>query len=153
MIVSVATLWFFKHYVQAPATTTGCTQPQEETPPEAAGDVSAAQQSASRNNAVEGVPEWQRIGALLIVFLIVIVFWMVFHQNGSTLTYWAKDNSDWNVTRVISNENRVVLGIISNLFNPFWVVTMTFPVVWFWRWLDRKGREPATPTKMACGMS
>jgi len=81
------------------------------------------------------------------------VFWMVFHQNGSTLTYWAKENTDWNATGVLSNDNQEVLGIMSNAINPFWVVTLTFPVVWFWHWLDRKGLEPATPTKMALGMA
>jgi dipeptide/tripeptide permease len=67
---------------------------------------------------------------------------MVFHQNGSTLTYWANDNTDWNVS-----------GTISNAINPFWVVTLTFPLVWLWRYLDMRGKEPATPTKMAIGMT
>jgi POT family proton-dependent oligopeptide transporter len=90
---------------------------------------------------IDAVPDWQRIGVLLVIFLIVIVFWMVFHQNGSTLTYWANDNTDWNVS-----------GVISHAINPFWVVTLTFPLIWFWKWLDGKGLEPATPTKMAIGM-
>jgi POT family proton-dependent oligopeptide transporter len=33
------------------------------------------------------------IGALLAVFAVVVAFWMVFHQNGSTLTYWADENT------------------------------------------------------------
>jgi POT family proton-dependent oligopeptide transporter len=33
------------------------------------------------------------IGALLGIFSVVIVFWMIFHQNGSTLTYWADENT------------------------------------------------------------
>ncbi|GAB4245331.1 MAG: peptide MFS transporter [Acidobacteriota bacterium] len=33
------------------------------------------------------------IGALLAIFAVVIVFWMIFHQNGSTLTYWAEENT------------------------------------------------------------
>lgn len=32
-----------------------------------------------------------RIVALLLVFVIVIFFWMAFHQNGSTLTFFAKN--------------------------------------------------------------
>ena len=44
---------------------------------------------------------WQRspahekapIGALLSIFAVVVVFWMVFHQNGSSLTYWAEENT------------------------------------------------------------
>jgi POT family proton-dependent oligopeptide transporter len=66
---------------------------------------------------------------------------MVFHQNGTTLTYWANENTDWQVT-----------GIISNAINPGWVILLTFPLVAFWRFLDSKGLEPSTPTKMAIGM-
>jgi proton-dependent oligopeptide transporter, POT family len=33
------------------------------------------------------------IGALLAIFAVVVVFWMIFHQNGSTLTYWADENT------------------------------------------------------------
>src|SRR5687767_15664084 len=91
---------------------------------------------------MESVPESRRVFALIVIFAIVIVFWMVFHQNGSTLTYFADDNTDWNVT-----------GTISNSINAFWVLALTFPLVWFWGWLDRRGKEPATPTKMAFGMT
>ncbi len=33
------------------------------------------------------------IGALLGVFSVVVVFWMIFHQNGSTLTFWTEENT------------------------------------------------------------
>lgn len=35
--------------------------------------------------------EGQRIVALLLVFLVVIFFWMSFHQNGLTMTFFARD--------------------------------------------------------------
>jgi len=35
--------------------------------------------------------ERPRISALLLVFVVVIFFWMSFHQNGLTLTFFAKD--------------------------------------------------------------
>ena len=34
------------------------------------------------------------IAALLSIFAVVIIFWAVFHQNGSALTYWTKNNTD-----------------------------------------------------------
>lgn len=37
--------------------------------------------------------EREPITALLAVFGVVIIFWAVFHQNGSALTYWAKNNT------------------------------------------------------------
>lgn len=46
--------------------------------------------------ATENIPELspaqtrQRVIALLLVFTVVIFFWMVFHQNGATLTEFAK---------------------------------------------------------------
>jgi len=90
---------------------------------------------------MDAVPDWKRVGALIVIFGIVVVFWMVFHQNGTTITYWGNENTNWKVT-----------GIISNAINPGWVIVLTFPVIAFWRWLDKKGLEPSTPTKMVIGM-
>ncbi|MBA3692452.1 MAG: hypothetical protein H0W77_03280, partial [Acidobacteria bacterium] len=95
----------------------------------------------ARQDRMNAVPDWKRILALIVIFAIVIVFWMVFHQNGSTLTYWADDNTAWNVS-----------GTISNSINPFWIIALTFPLVWFWGLLAKRGLEPSTPTKMAIGM-
>jgi POT family proton-dependent oligopeptide transporter len=95
----------------------------------------------NQRNVIDAVPTLRRVGALIVIFLIVIVFWMVFHQSSTTLTYWADENTDWKVS-----------GIISNSINPFWVIMLTFPLVAFWGWLDKKELEPLTPTKMATGM-
>lgn len=57
---------------------------------------------AAAQNAPELTPQQtkQRVIALLLVFAVVIFFWMVFHQNGQTLTEFAKsctsaDASGW----------------------------------------------------------
>ncbi len=97
--------------------------------------------AAADRRPIDDIPDSRRVGALLVIFVVVIVFWMVFHQNQVTLTYWANDNTDWNVT-----------GIISNAINPAWVLILTFPLIAFWRFLDKRGKEPSTPTKMAIGM-
>ncbi|QEH36839.1 Di-/tripeptide transporter [Aquisphaera giovannonii] len=96
---------------------------------------------AAEASELEKVPERNRILALLTVYGIVIVFWMVFHQNGSTMTYWADENTDWNVS-----------GVISNSINAFWIVVLSIPLVWFWGWLGRRGLEPSTPVKILFGM-
>jgi proton-dependent oligopeptide transporter, POT family len=101
-------------------------------------DVPPAESSLS---AIERVPEATRITALLVVYGIVIVFWMVFHQNGSTMTYWADKNTAWNVS-----------GVVSNAINPFWIVVLSIPLVNVWNWLRKRGLEPSTPSKMALGM-
>ena len=137
MVVSVTILWAFKRHVEH------ADRPEGLRAKGAADTAAAAAQprGAAHRNPIDAIPDWKRIGALIVVFLIVIVFWMVFHQNGSTMTFWANDNTDWQVS-----------GIISNAINPAWVVILTFPLVGFWRWLDKKGREPSTPTKMVFGM-
>lgn len=123
MVISVAILWLFKHHIECPA------------------DKPVSHSKANITNPIDEIPVWKRIAALIVIYSIVIVFWMVFHQNGSTLTYWANDNTAWNVS-----------GVISNAINPFWIITLTFPLIWFWKWLDSKGKEPSTPAKMAMGM-
>ncbi|MDE6692488.1 MAG: MFS transporter, partial [Muribaculaceae bacterium] len=57
---------------------------------------------ASVTTGPELTPEQtkQRVVALMLVFAVVIFFWMVFHQNGQTLTEFAKsctspDSSSW----------------------------------------------------------
>lgn len=100
-------------------------------------DVAPLQQEA---RAIDAVPEWKRIAALIVIFLIVIVFWMVFHQNSISLTFWANDHS------------RKLPGILSNAINPFYIVTLSIPLAMFWGWLDKRGREPSTPAKMMVGM-
>lgn len=46
---------------------------------------------ASQQIKMSASEEWQRIFALLLVFVVVIFFWMSFHQNGLTLTFFARD--------------------------------------------------------------
>jgi POT family proton-dependent oligopeptide transporter len=143
MVISVAILWYFKGLVshadrsaETVASDAAAAAAASEGEPEVVGS------NAHSAAMMKSVPDWKRIMALIVVFAIVIVFWMAFHQNGSTLTYWADDNTDWNVT-----------GTISNSINAFWVLTLTFPLVWFWGFLDKRGKEPSTPTKMAIGMT
>lgn len=152
MVVSVAILWIFKDSVEntdkdplrsanqaADTAATAVDAPPHGISDQDEGGHKAA--NAARQDRMNAVPDSKRIMALIVIFIIVIVFWMVFHQNGSTLTYWADDNTAWNVS-----------GTISNSINPFWIIVLTFPLVAFWGWLDKRGMEPSTPTKMAIGM-
>ena len=113
--------------------------------PAVAGPAESAQaensEPAPATSAIDLVPERNRIIALLVIYAIVIVFWMVFHQNGSTMTYWADENTSWKVS-----------GTISNAINPFWIVVLSIPLVRFWGWLGKRGLEPSTPMKMVLGM-
>ena len=56
-------------------------------------DVNAKQAKASGSNYVELTAKQtkERVVALCLVFAVVIFFWMAFHQNGQSLTWFARD--------------------------------------------------------------
>ncbi len=56
-------------------------------------DVNAKQAKAANSSEVELTPAQtkSRITALMLVFAVVIFFWMAFHQNGATMTLFARD--------------------------------------------------------------
>lgn len=181
MLVSVGILILFKRHIEGVDAGTGAdakrvaaedtsavsgNEPQatltaEDLPP-IEKSVDANKTDEPRRNLIDSVSDSKRIIALIVIFLIVIVFWMAFHQNGSTWTYWANDNTDWTASAVVpflvkiltlgivSGED--ISGVISNAINPFWVILLTFPLIGFWSWLDKRGLEPSTPAKMGIGM-
>ena len=60
----------------------------------AGGSVKVPSKSASTGNNQDTLTPHQvktRINALLLVFFVVIFFWMSFHQNGLTMTFFARD--------------------------------------------------------------
>ncbi|MEA3450348.1 MAG: peptide MFS transporter, partial [Bacteroidota bacterium] len=94
----------------------------------------------------------QRIYALFAVFGVVIFFWFSFHQNGLTLTYFARDYTDLSVLSF------TILGLtfegaeIFQSLNPFFIIFLTPIIVGLFGWLNSKGKEPSTPKKIAIGM-
>jgi len=88
----------------------------------------------------------QRIYALFAVYGIVIFFWFSFHQNGLTLTYFARDYT------LLKIGNWDISAEIFQSMNPFFVVFLTPLVILFFSWLKKRGKEPSTPKKIAIGM-
>ncbi len=92
---------------------------------------------------VEGL----RILAISVICVIVIFFWAAFHQNGSVLVFWADDHT-----------RESILGwkpgaIVYNSVNPFFVVTLTPVLNWFFGvFLEKRGRQPSTAAKIGIGM-
>ncbi len=67
-------------------------------------DVNVKQAKESGNEAVVELTPKQtkdRIVALCFVFAVVIFFWMAFHQNGSSLTYFARDYTQTSVSGLL----------------------------------------------------
>ncbi len=86
----------------------------------------------------------QRIYALLAVFGVVIFFWFSFHQNGLTLTYFAKD---YTLLGGLFPSAEIFQSI-----NPILVVLLTPIVIAIFGRMAKKGKEPSTPRKIAIGM-
>ena len=84
----------------------------------------------------------QRMYALFAVLGIVIFFWFSFHQNGTSLSLFARD---FVATDTIAPE-------IWQAVNPFFVIVLTPLVMMLFSSLSRRGREISTPKKIAYGM-
>ena len=89
-------------------------------------DVNSKQAQANHIEKVELTPAQtkSRITALLLVFAVVVFFWMAFHQNGATMTIFARDytsNIAEGFTRIGFNVWGLVLIAISiyTLFSTF----------------------------------
>lgn len=94
----------------------------------------------------------QRIYALFAVFGVVIFFWFSFHQNGLTLTYFAKDYTDLSAIHLDLGVVSVHGAEIFQSINPIFIVLLTPIIMGLFGWLRARGREPSTPRKIAIGM-
>lgn len=54
--------------------------------------------------------EKEPVAALLSIFAAVIIFWAVFHQNGSALTYWAQNNTNRELSPAMEKVINTVAG-------------------------------------------
>lgn len=117
-------------------------------------DINAVSESKENGSIIEmDIKEVkQRMYALFAVFGVVIFFWFSFHQNGLTLTYFAKNYTD--LSSVSVNLGFVVIkgAEIFQSINPLFVVLLTPVVVGLFGWLRSRGIEPSTPKKIAIGM-
>lgn len=67
------------------------------------GDVEVGKESEKKIETPEDKQDTKsRLTALFLVFAVVIFFWMAFHQNGLTLTYFARDFTQTSSTGVQS---------------------------------------------------
>lgn len=130
MLISLAIFLFFKKSLPTP----GAKKTAEKSDTEKA----EIRQSAKEIK--------QRIMALMAVFGIVIFFWFSFHQNGLTLTMFAKDYTDLNLFGMSMSAE------IFQSINPFVVVFLTPIVMWIFSSLAARGKEPSTPKKIGIGM-
>ncbi len=84
----------------------------------------------------------QRMYALFAVLGIAIFFWFSFHQNGTSLSLFARD--------FVKTDS--VAPEIWQALNPFYVIVLTPFVMMLFGNLSRRGKEISTPRKIAIGM-
>lgn len=84
----------------------------------------------------------QRLYALFAVLGIAVFFWFSFHQNGTSMSLFARDFVD---TSAIAPE-------IWQAVNPFFVIVLTPLILIAFGALARRGKDISTPRKIAMGM-
>lgn len=84
----------------------------------------------------------QRMYALYAVLGVVVFFWFSFHQNGQSLSVFARD--------FVTTDN--VAPEIWQCINPFFVIVLTPLIMLGFAALVRRGKEVSTPRKIAYGM-
>lgn len=84
----------------------------------------------------------QRMYALFAVLGVAVFFWFSFHQNGQSLSVFARDFCD---TQAIAPE-------IWQCINPFFVIVLTPIIMAIFGSFAKKGKEISTPKKIAFGM-
>ena len=84
----------------------------------------------------------QRMYALFAVLGIAVFFWFSFHQNGQSLSFFARDFVQ---TDTIAPE-------IWQSVNPFFVIVLTPVIMWIFSIFTKRGNPISTPRKIAYGM-
>jgi len=94
----------------------------------------------------------QRIYALFAVFGVVIFFWLSFHQNGYSLTFFARDYVNLDIINFDLGFTSIKGAEIFQSVNPFFVVALTPLIMWIFGAMKKRKKEPSTPMKIAIGM-
>jgi POT family proton-dependent oligopeptide transporter len=88
--------------------------------------------------------EWKRMGAIVIFFLVAILFWGAYEQAGSTLNLFA--------------DRYTRLEVFGFMFPSSWfqsvqpIFVITLAPVFAWMWVRMGKYEPSVPAKLALGV-
>jgi POT family proton-dependent oligopeptide transporter len=93
--------------------------------------------------------EWRSVLALVLLFLTVSLFWATYEQQGNTIALWADTYTDRTLNLLFWTAEIPTTWFQS--FNPFMIFAFMPFVAALWAWQAKRGREPATITKMAFG--
>ena len=98
-------------------------------------DKKTASDSEAAADTLSPVETTERIICLVLVYAVVIFFWMAFHQNGATLTYFARDYVATSATGITAMEFDVTnlllcIVIVYGLFGIFQQGTVKAKGIW-----------------------
>ncbi len=97
----------------------------------------------NRDNTRE---EWERIGAIIVLSVFVIFFWMGFEQAGGTMNLFAYEQTD----RHIGSWEMPATWFQG--VNPLFIILLAPVFSMVWAWNDKKKFGLSTPAKMGVGM-
>ncbi len=83
-----------------------------------------------------------RLVALFLVFAVVIFFWMAFHQNGLTLTYFARDFTQTTATGLV--------GMLFDVTNLLGVIVLVYALFAIFQSKTSKGKVISGIVILAC---
>jgi POT family proton-dependent oligopeptide transporter len=86
-----------------------------------------------------------RVGALMTLCALNIIFWGVYEQQGNTMQLWADRNTNWNLLGF------TMPSTWYQSFNPLMIFAFAPLLNIFWAWQSRRRSEPSSVTKMALG--
>ena len=106
--------------------------------------------------AVTGIPLWAYlkgsreefhkmvVATVLIIF--TVVFWTLFEQAGSSLTFFASRNTDLQIGSYLMPAGQ------AQIFNPLFIVLLAPLFSLLWVGLAKRGLEPSVPVKFAIAL-
>jgi POT family proton-dependent oligopeptide transporter len=91
--------------------------------------------------------EWDRLRVIFVLFVFVVLFWTAFEQAGGLMNLYAEEKTD----RFVTATYEMPAGYFQAA-NPAFIIILAPVFAALWSSLGRRGRNPATPTKMILGL-
>jgi POT family proton-dependent oligopeptide transporter len=90
--------------------------------------------------------EWRRVGALVLLCLLNVVFWAVYEQQGNTMQTWADEQTQWPMIFGFQVPSTWFQSV-----NPLFIIVLALIIPLFWAWQAKRNKEPSSVAKMAIG--